>query len=66
MVALPMTVNRVYNLAVLQISPTAEALAGCRALPASVAICGIGARDGEDTCGQTLRDAARPSAAGTP
>lgn len=55
-----------FSLAGLQISPTVEALAGCRALPASVAMCAVGAREGDDQCEQALRNAARPPAAGTP
>jgi hypothetical protein len=54
------------SLSVLQISPIAEALAACRALPASVVMCAVGARDGADHCEQALREAARPSASEPP
>jgi len=55
-----------YTLAALRVSPTVTALAACRALAAPVVMCAAGARDGEQDCEKTVRDAVRAPGSGTP
>lgn len=55
-----------FGLAALMISPTPEALAACRALPAPVVMCAVGARDGDPSCERSVRDAARTSTSEPP